>query len=461
MPGDDNTQIGGLGSMNTEIDVDDWKAGTEAIGLCMICGGEYESTDRECPDCHVSLSVVRRCPKCRRVVSAQHTKCVYCRTPFTHELPANRFAAEAPAATRPRMSKGKKRFRAAAVSIVTFVTMFVLGLIFLRETNRVNTPVHVIAESYLLRPVELRHAPSMGSSLVDQVAAGTKVNLTGYQSGEEGQRWVALDWKNAVAYAPADDLAAPKALDTEEGAKLLKFYLSGMETAEEVDDAVKSVNYYVKAFPGDIHSEEIRWVLAERIRYLSQHGGSEDATLRHLAQQQYEQLEKSKGSYAEKAHDAAAEYPSVSASSGSGAHASAHLPVRKVDELQVVGGSGTQTSSVKSGPHEVLVLQAEVIVLAGKPSQWTAGAVVSGRVAHPVKTNGVVAIPAGAQCQLTVVRGASSEANVSLGLTSIEIDHRTYAVRSPAVQAPSSKGAQRNVDHTLVFHLQSPLVIER
>ena len=135
--------------------------------------------------------------------------------------------------------------------------MFALGVIFLLETNRINTPIQVIAKSYLLRPVELRHAPSMGSSLVDQVAAGTKVNLTGYQSGEEGQRWVALDWKNAVAYAPADDLAAPKALDTEEGAKLLKFYLSGMETAEEVDDAVKSVNYYVKAFPGDIHSEEI------------------------------------------------------------------------------------------------------------------------------------------------------------------------------------------------------------
>ena len=72
-----------------ETNANDWKSGTEALSLCMICGGEYEPGTRECPDCHVSLSMVRRCPACHRIVSAKHTKCVYCRTSFTHDL-ANR-----------------------------------------------------------------------------------------------------------------------------------------------------------------------------------------------------------------------------------------------------------------------------------------------------------------------------------------------------------------------------------
>ena len=37
--------------------------------------------------------------------------------------------------------------------------------------------------------------------------------------------------------------------------------------AEDIDEAVKAVDYYVKAFPGDIHGEELRWILAERIRF--------------------------------------------------------------------------------------------------------------------------------------------------------------------------------------------------
>jgi hypothetical protein len=446
--------------MNTEIHVDEWRSGTEAIGLCMICGGEYETTRRECPDCHVSLSVVRRCPKCRRIVSAQHTKCVYCRTPFTHELPENASSTdEAPTTGRPRTSKGVQRFRAAAVSLVTFMVVFILGFLFLRQVHREKFPLHTVAKSYLLRSVELRRAPSSGSSSVDTVAAGTNVNLIGYQSGEQGQRWMTVDWHGRVAYAPAEDLAPPKALDTNEGADVLKFYLLGMENAEDIDEAVRAVNYYAKAFPGDIHGEELRWILAERIRYWGQHGGPRQAALRQQARQQYEQIEASKGSFSAKAHDAMA---TNLLATGSGARASS-LPTgrkAKVDGLQVVGGAAeVQTSTVKSTGHEVLVLnRAQVIVHAEALSQLIVGAVISGRVAHAVKANGIVAIPEGAPCQLRVTRTGSSDADVSLGLTSIEIDHRAYAVKSSAVETPSGNGA---ADRALVFHLDAPLVIER
>jgi hypothetical protein len=399
--------------------------------------------------------VVRRCPKCKRVVSAQHTKCVYCRTSFTHELPEHLFADEVPPTGSPRTSKGEQRFRAAAVSIATFVVIFALGVIFLHQVQRIDVPIHIIARSYLLRPVELRHAPSMGSSIVDNLAAGTSVDLTGYLNGDQGQGWMSVAWKKGVAYVPADELAAPKALDTDEGVNVLKSYLSGMATGEDVGDAVKAVDYYVKAFPGDIHGEELRWILAERIRFLSHQGGPGEATLRQQGEQQYEQLEASKGRFAEKAHEALAIHPSASET-----QLSRPRPSRQADGSKIVGKViGGQTSSVESTAHEVLILnQAQVIVRLGTFSRLTVGAVVSGRVAHSVKANGIVAIPAGAACQLTVVSTGSSEANVSLGLTSIEVDHRAYAVKSSVVETHSDNGL---VDRALAFHLNAPLVIER
>ncbi|HVJ04448.1 MAG TPA: hypothetical protein VM578_02120 [Candidatus Saccharimonadales bacterium] len=351
----------------------------------------------------------------------------------------------------------QRRFRAAAVSVVTFIVVFCIGLLFIQRSNRPNVTVHVVARSYTLRPIALRHAPSLSSSTVDSVAAGTTMDITGFASDNDAQRWITLRWKDAAAYAPASDLAPPKALDVD-GADVLKYYLIGMESSETIDEAVKAVDYYARAFPGDVHGDELRWILAERLRSLSQHGGSrEAATLRQRANQQYEQLISANGRYAEKAREALTKSPSAAASA---------VPQRahsaKSDELEVVGGSGTQTSTAKSGSHEVLVLnQAEVIVRAGKLSQLKAGTVVLGHVAHSVKTNGITAIPAGALCQLTVMAADPSSVNVALGLTSIAIDHRAYAVKSRLVEISQGEESKRAADRALIFHLASPLVIER
>jgi hypothetical protein len=442
--------------METNIHADGWKTGTEALALCMICGGEYEPGTQECPDCKVSLSVVRRCPSCHRIVSAKHTRCVYCRFSFTHELPEGPLPAELAAEGDGGLSAGIRRFRAAAVSIATFVFVFILGLVFLRQINQPAIPVHIIAKSYVLHSAELRHAPSFSSSIAGTVAPGTTVVLTGFRENDQG-RWVKLDWNHAVAYLPANDLSAPRAVDAHDGADALKFYLLGMEAAESVDEAVKAVDFYAQAFPADAHGEELRWVLAERVRILSQHGGSQGPALRRQANQQYQQLVASNGKFAEKARDALARVPSAPDT-----EARPRVSSRKAGGLQVIGGSGTQTSAAKSAAHEVLILtQAEVIVRPGKLSQSAAGTVVTGRVASPVKTNGIVAIPAGALCQLTVVSADPSQAKLSLALSSIEIDHRVYAVKSPAMEIPSSVGDRRSADRALSFHLEAPLVIER
>ena len=441
-----------------ETNADGWKTGTEALALCMICGGEYEPGTRECPDCHVSLSVVRRCPNCHRIVSAKHTKCVYCRSAFTQELGKEPFPADHPPVEGPlTLSKGVRRFRATAVSIVTFVFVFCLGLVFLYQTNKSRIPARIIAKSHVLHSAQLRLSPSFNSSIAGQVMPGTAVNLTGYRESDQGL-WMVLDWNNAVTYLPASDLSAPRAVDANDGANALKLYLSEMETAETVDEAIKAVDSYTQTFPGNAHDEELRWVLAEHVRAISQHGGPQGPALRQQANQQYQQLTDLNGNFAGKARDALKKNPSAQAP-----EARPHVSRRKAEDgLEIIGGSGTQTSTVQSAPHEALVLiQAQVFVRTGKLSQLTAGAVVTGHVAYPVKTNGIVAIPAGAPCQLTVVSSDPTGATIGLALTSIEIDHRIYAVQSPALEVHSGGGEKPTVYRALSFRLNAPLVIER
>ena len=123
-------------------------------------------------------------------------------------------------------SKGVRRFRAAAVSIGTFLFVFCLGLAFLHQVNQPSVPVPIIAKSIVLQSAQLRRTPSSSSSVVGEIAPGTAVNITGFREGDEG-RWMALDWNKTVVYLPTEVLAAPKAADADEGANALKFYMLG------------------------------------------------------------------------------------------------------------------------------------------------------------------------------------------------------------------------------------------
>src|SRR6202051_1411111 len=199
--------------METTLHAEDWKSGTEALALCMICGGEYPSDARECPACHVTLSVVRRCPYCGKIVSAQHKKCVYCRTSFTEELPNSKVPLALPELDHADgVSPGVRRFRAAVVSISTFLVVFCLGMWFLRQINTPVFSLQTIARARTIRSADLRRAPSSTSSNMGKVSSGTSVNLTGFQENDQG-RWMAVDWNNMVAYLPASALSAPQAVE--------------------------------------------------------------------------------------------------------------------------------------------------------------------------------------------------------------------------------------------------------
>ena len=332
--------------MDANLHADEWKSGTEALGLCMICGGEYAPDTHECPDCKVSLSLVRRCPNCRRIVSAQHTKCVYCRTPFLEELP-KRHLPEEFATTDGGVSPAVRRFRAAAVSVTTFLVVFSLGMFFLRMINKPVITIQVIAKSHMVHSALARRAPSSNSSNLGKIIDGTPVNISGYQETDAG-RWMGLKWNDVEAYVPAADVSAPTPINTE-GAGALKFYISGMETAESAAEAASAVEAYRKAFPGDAHVDELKFALAERLRAISQHAGPQGAELRSQSTQLFQELAAGNGSFAEQAR--AALTPPSSAHSPSRAKAAA--PKKK--SLEIIGGSGTSTSTAPTGPRQILI----------------------------------------------------------------------------------------------------------
>jgi hypothetical protein len=440
--------------MKTETDLHpiQWKSGTEALALCMICAAEYPPDTRECPDCNVTLSVVRRCPKCAKIVSAQHKRCVHCRMPFTLELPEGfRPAPEAVPANTVGPSRAVRRFRAALVSVSTFIIVFTLGMLFMRQINKPAFPLQIIAQAKVIHAAELRRSASSTASNAGQLTTGTTVNLTGFQENDRG-RWVAVDVNNSVLYLPASAIAAPFAVEAGEGGNALKFYLAGMESGEAAEQAVKAVDDYAKNFPKDGHTEELRLALADRLKSFAQRGGPRAADLHRQAMQQYEKIAASNGQYAGRAREALAKPASAPQH-----EAKPRVAPVKREPVQIIGASGAQISTIQSASRNVMVLtQAEVRVRAGKLVRLAAGTVIPARVANAVKTNGMIAIPAGALCQLTVESSDPSLEQLTVTLSSIEIDHRTYPVRSQLIEIRGNTG-----EHTLGFRLEAPLIISR
>jgi hypothetical protein len=436
--------------MEMDFHPTEWKTGTEALALCMICGAEYPAGTKECPDCKVSLSLVRRCPNCRKIVSAQHTKCVYCRAPFTEELFARRVPQELQTLDSEGPSPAARRFRAAAVSITTFVVVFSLGMFFLHQINKPAVTLAIIAKAQVAHSAELRRTPSFHSSTLSKISAGTPLNITSFEENDDG-RWMAVDWNGMAAYLPANDVSVPQPVDANEGANALKFYLAGMDS-DSAANAGKAVDEYAQRYPGNAHIEELRWSLAERLRTLAQRGGEQAAALRSQANQQYEQLAAGNGSFAARAREALQRTPSTV-----GPALRQHISTPHKDEIQIIGGSGVSASGSPSGAHDVVILnQPEVRVRTGMLSQLAVGATVNGRVADPVKANGIVAIPAGAPCELTVISAEPSRATLGLALTSIEVDHRTYAVNSAPMNIRSDRGAA-----SIRYRVETQLMIER
>jgi len=278
----------------------EWKAGTEALALCIICGSKHAPDTAECPDCHVSLSAVRCCPECQRMVSAQHTRCVYCRTSFTHELSQGKDRPLPPLGFATKRSPFLVLFRVIVVSVGTFAFVFLFGILFLRAIHRPADSHQVVARSHALDSANILRSPSSRSSIVGIVGSETPLSVTGTQANSRG-RWMVLQWKKQTAYLPAEEMAAPLASDQEGGAAVLQFFIEGANSADALSGAALSVDQYVKSFPVSPTGGELRWLLAKRMQALAERGGSQSTALRRAADTQLKLLAASEGPFAAKA----------------------------------------------------------------------------------------------------------------------------------------------------------------
>ncbi|HWR35690.1 MAG TPA: zinc ribbon domain-containing protein [Clostridia bacterium] len=432
--------------------------GAEPFAVCTICNAEFDTGQGQCPHCNVALSVVRRCPGCDRLVSAKHTKCLYCSQPFIRsgEEKQERASAESVRPASSYSDRRSKQYRAMLVSVFTFCVVFGLGLATMRYIERRDAiTVPVIATTYALHAIDIKRSASPASSTAGNIGAGSVVSITGFEAADTTHRWLKLHWKGAPGYVDADSMAPPKAAVAESGFEALKFYLLGLAQPDLIGDAVEAVDYYGKAFPGNPHVHELRWIVAERGRYLAQRGKLSKDWLRKT-REQYEQVAASDNAFAEKAR-AALTVPITAIADTEEPRSRPSKPQRA--GLQILDSRSTGQSNSSPAHEIVIVNRGEVFVQTPASARLDTGSVLQGRVARPVWANGVLAIPSGTRCDLKVVSGSAAEANAVLQLTAIEVGGRKYPVNSSPIEL--RKTNRTALTRALVFQLDAPLAIVR
>src|SRR5215472_16301053 len=191
--------------------------------LCMSCNAEFPSgSATECPNCHVSLSLVRRCPGCQRVRGAQHVRCRYCSTGFVPvDQPVSEGAAALPHAG-PRKTTPAQIATTAGV-----IALFALAIVVIiyRVRKMAPKPHLPIGQTYALKVTTLYREPSLTAPPIGDLQPGTVVDLTDFPFDSVGNRWFEVSSHNARGYARAGEVAPPKGKDSENGFFLLRHSL--------------------------------------------------------------------------------------------------------------------------------------------------------------------------------------------------------------------------------------------
>lgn len=440
----------------------------EPFSLCMLCEAEYGLDQQICPKCAVTLSVVRRCPGCAKIVSGKHKRCIYCSYPLMEDQQktptAGRTDVEIAQARlrRHELIEQRIRRRAAAVSIAVFVLVFILGSVFISRMNfgGPSKPT-IIATSYVLRSTEARRAPTGSSAQAAQLSPSDMIKVAGFRVTDQGSRWVEIEQDDATVFVRSSDIAPPKVNAADTGYDLLKFYLIGMNAPEVVPDAVQAVNYFAQAFPGNSGIAELRWILADRARHLASKASDREAMLKE-ARTQYEILASSGGDYAERARRALAGPLQPAFDKAEHSAPSAAAPAQSAFDI-VDGRTDPQKYAgfTKSPAHEVLLVDhSRISVTFEMPAKLQPGAALNGRLTRNIYVGKVVAIPAGSRCTVQLVGDIDlSKATVTTTLASITVRDHTYEIKSTSadVRRTTTAGTTRSAD----FVLDTPVAITR
>ena len=444
--------------------------GAEPLALCMSCNATFSPQTAECPNCHVGLSVVRKCPACQRIQSAQHFVCIYCANSFLRE--AGLGPSTPGPVSLPRRVSGRPVYAGLAAAVALGA---ISSLVLYKQRREARKPEMPMGQSYVLRATSLRQNPSLSAPPIKDFQPPEIVDIMDLTIDEEGNRWFRISSQDLSGYLLTQEIAPPKATDPEKGFALLRHSLLGLNDPAVLTEATAAVENYRKAFPESPHADEVTWLLAERARDLAEHAVQRQAILRG-ARKQYGEVARGSGEFAMRARQALAQLPAEGPrhkprSSGTSA------PL----QFSVVGGLATSPRLTPSASPTTPVRSLTVVsrtplsVRLTKPVEVYPGVAFQGEIERDIRVNDEIAVPKGSLSRLTIV-GVSTPSDgtrtppSAIQLAALVIDHQTYGVSAVAVRIeppaksrlspPGSKLPPQLLAGTRVlFRLSSPLVI--
>ena len=413
-----------------------WAPGAEPLALCMSCNATYSADTTECSNCQVGLSLVRKCPSCGRVQSAQHVTCIYCANSFMQEDGLSVLAA-GPLQLRQQRAKLQLRIISAIVGVLIVAAAL---LAFYVYAIRGRIPTGPIARSFVAAQdsVPMRKEPSNDAPPVKSLQPSQKVDITECVYDSAGNRWFRVTSDDISGFVRTEDVAPPEATkaNPEGGFVALRHSLLHLGDPAMLDYAREAVDYYHSIFPGNVHADELRWLLAEQTRELAERS-DRSRNLLASAREQYRKLAESGGEYAARAREALDTLPTSTASQAA-PRASAPRPL----QFSVIGGSTSlsqPTPGITPGTpvRKVTVLsRTPLVVSLTAPLEIVPGAQGEGEIAEDIHVKSDLAVPRGSRARLSVrstrtTSGASSRASsLTLHLTALVIGDQTYGVSS-------------------------------
>ncbi|MBZ5516326.1 MAG: hypothetical protein LAN62_16045 [Acidobacteriia bacterium] len=425
----------------------------------MSCNATFPPETEECPHCQVSLSIVRKCPSCGRVQSAQHFACIYCANSFLREHGLRPLAA----GPLSRRAQAAERRLLIAVGTALAVLAAVGVTVYLLRRSPSRAPA-IIAQTYVLHATSMRAKPSPDAAPVKDFRPSQILNITDSSIDVMGDRWYQVTDQGLEGYMRLEDVAPPKALDPEKGYEALRHWLLGMNNPSAVREAREAVEFYRKTYPTNLHGSELQWLLAEGTRNLAE-GSRERGTLLASAREQYQKIAQAGGEYADRARQTLEQLPTDFAI---GTQRRTEPP--STFGFSVVGGSAASSRNAPAPSSQAPIRRVTVLsrtplyVRLTSPVRLSTGTTFEAEFSQDIWVNKEIAIPSGSPVRLAVSMEGGTP---SLRIIDAVISGETYPVsaslsriESPDRTASRGRGPASLPAGTQVeFRLDAPLIV--